>query len=610
MSQVNNSDKNVVYRSFKILDQKDQIKLFAISLFQFILGLFDLLGVLLIGLLAALSIQGIQDAESTTQVEKIISFFNIENLPFQMQAALLGSAAAFVLIFKTILSVFVSRKTFQYLSMKGALLSSDLIRKTLSQNITKVREQSSQETLFVLTSGVKDLFLGTMGSAVNLFSDLSILFIIVLALFIVEPISALATVGIFAGIGFILYRLLQLKAANLSRRIATGSIHNDAKILEVLRTYRESVVHDRRHYYANEIGKVQLDLSKLVAEINFMPYISKFVMESAVVLSALILGAIVFTVKDAVTGIATLSIFLAATSRIASSALRVQQGLLSLKTSQGSTERTLDFIQKLHNVEVQHEAKENYSFEHNGFSPTVLMEKVNFQYPKSSSFKIEDASLRVSPGETIAIVGPSGGGKTTLVDLILGILDPLDGSAKISEMHPIEAARTWPGSISYVPQDTVIINGTWRENISLGYPLSLATDEKIKEIFEIVQLSKAINKSNKGFDGYVGENGSEISGGQRQRLGIARALFTNPKLLILDEATSALDGKTESDLSNQFQLLHGKMTMLIVAHRLSTVKFADKVAYIDAGRIAAFGTIKEVRSQIADFDLQAKLSGF
>ena len=609
MKQIKTVNNNVVVRSFKILNKEDQLKLLAISLLQFALGLFDLLGVLLIGLLAALSIKGIQDAESTTQIETILIFFNIENFPFQVQAAILGSGAAFVLIFKTTLSVFVSRKTFQYLSTKGALLSSDLIRKTLSQNITKIRELSSQETLFVLTSGVKDLFLGTMGSAVNLFSDFSILFIIVVGLFIVEPISAFATVGIFFSIGFILHRLLQIRATNLSRRIATGSIHTDAKILEVLKTYRESVVHDRRHYYATEIGKVQLDLSKLVAEINFMPYISKFVMESAVVLSALILGAIVFTIKDAVSGIATLSIFLAATSRIASSALRVQQGLLSLKTSQGSTERTLELIEKLHNVEVQNEVKENYEFKYHGFSPTVVMEKVEFKYPKTNSFRIEGASLKVAPGETIAIVGPSGGGKTTLIDLILGILDPLEGSIKISGKNPIEAARTWPGSISYVPQDTVIINGTWRENVSLGYPLSLATDEKIEEIFKTVQLADVISKSKKRFDEFVGENGNQISGGQRQRLGIARALFTNPQLLVLDEATSALDGKTESNLSDQIQLLHGKTTMLIVAHRLSTVKFADKIAYMEAGRIVAFGTLKEVRTQIADFDYQAKLSG-
>jgi ABC-type multidrug transport system fused ATPase/permease subunit len=195
------------------------------------------------------------------------------------------------------------------------------------------------------------------------------------------------------------------------------------------------------------------------------------------------------------------------------------------------------------------------------------------------------------------------------VDVLLGVIPLNRGEVKISGLCPADAVSKWPGAISYVPQDVNISNGTIRENISLGFPRELASDARVWQALEVAQLDAFVRDLPRGLDTYVGERGTRLSGGQRQRLGIARAMFTKPKLLVLDEATSSLDGQTEADISDAIQTLQGSVTVLLIAHRLSTVRNVNKVVYLSKGEILASGTFNEVRLAVPNFDQQAKLMG-
>jgi len=247
--------------------------------------------------------------------------------------------------------------------------------------------------------------------------------------------------------------------------------------------------------------------------------------------------------------------------------------------------------------------------EHLGFIPEIEISNLYFKYPTNATGTIINVNLLIKPGSLVAFVGPSGAGKTTLIDLILGVLNPDLGNIKISGMSPGEAIVNWPGAIAYVPQDVMITNGSVRENVALGYPVEEQLDDLIMEALNIAQLSDFVETGRMSLSAHVGERGSKISGGQRQRLGIARAMYTRPKLLVLDEATSSLDGQTEFDISNAILALKGTVTVLMIAHRLSTVRNADTVVYLDQGRIVAQGTFDEVRSIIPNFDKQASLMG-
>jgi ABC-type multidrug transport system fused ATPase/permease subunit len=206
-------------------------------------------------------------------------------------------------------------------------------------------------------------------------------------------------------------------------------------------------------------------------------------------------------------------------------------------------------------------------------------------------------------------VGSTGAGKSTLADLILGVLVPEAGTVTIGGQEPSVAISQSPGAITYVPQDISLVNGTIRDNVALGLPQDLVLDDRIWEALERAQLAVFLSEQRDGLDTVVGEHGMRLSGGQRQRLGLARAFYTRPKLIVLDEATSALDAETEQAVSQTLVDLEGDVTLIIIAHRLATIRHCDQVAYLDQGRLAAIGTFAEVRDQAPDFDHQAQLHG-
>ena len=594
-------------RALRIFSKADRRKIRIITIVQIFLGILDLAGVAIIGILGALAISGIQSRAAGDRVQQILELLYIDGFTFQIQVAILGGLSAGTLVLRTILSVIFTRRILFFLSRKSAHISSNLVSRLFSQNLLEVQSKTSQEVLYAILAGVNTISLGIIGTLVTLATDLSLFMLMTMGLFIVDPLMAIGTFTIFGIAAFILYQLMNKRALEIGIQAAELSVKSNEMILEVLNSYREAIVRDRRSFYVAQIQRDRMTMANNSAEMAFMPNISKYVLESVVIFGSLVIAAIQFLTQDAIRAVAVLAVFLAAGTRIAPAVLRLQQAAIQIKSSLGSAIPTLDLIESLENYSPQPDETNECEFSYPNFIPQIEISNLNFCYPNSELDTISEVSLIIPEGSSVAFVGPSGAGKTTLIDLVLGLLEPKSGKVTLSGIDPIQAIKTWPGAISYVPQDVIIINGTIRDNVTLGFPKESQRDFEIIRSLKIAQLWSFVESLPNGLDTQVGERGSKMSGGQRQRLGIARALFTNPKLLVLDEATSSLDGMTELGISKAVEALSGEVTVIIIAHRLTTVRNVDKVVYLDKGKIVSTGSFDFVRSQVPDFDAQAKL---
>ena len=280
----------------------------------------------------------------------------------------------------------------------------------------------------------------------------------------------------------------------------------------------------------------------------FLISISKYLLELALVVGSLTLAAYQFLVNSAGRAVGIVAIFIVASTRITPAVLRVQQGLLGIKSSMGMATPTLNLVSQLNGVSKLPEDLRSLQTEHQDFCGSVELRNVSFNY-QARDAGISSITLEIEPGTFIGIAGATGSGKSTLLDVILGLKDPQIGEVLISGLSPLEAYSKYPGSISYVPQEPLVIKGTVKENLAFGYSANDIDDEIFWRALRRAELDEFVRSFPNGLDEEIGERGTNLSGGQRQRLGIARALISKPKLLVLDESTSALDASTEASIT-------------------------------------------------------------
>lgn len=595
-----------VQSCIQLIPRESRHKIVIYMFVQIILSIIDLLGVVAFGMLGALSVTGIQSQAPSGRVAAVLNFSGLDQKPFQYQVFVISVVAGLLLLMRTISSMYLTRRSLVFLSKQGALISTRLFKGLLDLPLQTVKNRNSQEIVFAINFGTNAITVGVIGASLGIFTDLVLISVLMVGLIFLDISVAILTLTFFGLIATTLYFKLQKKSTSLSTRNSELAIQGNILILEVLQSFRELKVRNRQSYYDSKFGENKQEQASLVAELTFMPNVSKYVIEISIVFGVLILGGIQFALKDAVNAVGTLAIFFAASSRLAPAILRIQQNFLTFKSSVAIAGTAI----KINNEVVVNQESLGWTptFKET-FKPELFLEQVSFKYPEKTTFAIQDVNLSVKSGEMVAIVGPSGAGKTSLVDLILGLLSPSEGKILLSGVEPSVALRAYEGSVAYVPQDIEIMDGTVRTNVCLGYDESKFNDEEIRSVLDKVGLLDFLDKLPNGIDTNVGERGSRFSGGQRQRLGIARALITSPTFIILDEATSALDSESESQIAKSIGDLRGNCTILVIAHRLSTVTSADKVLYLENGQVITCGTFSEVRENVPNFDTQASLMG-
>lgn len=592
----------------KFMSSRDRFILVIVTGMTIFLALLDLFGVLLVGVIGSLSLTGISNISSGERVTRVLQLLKIDELDFESQIVIIGIVASILLVMKTIFSLFLFRKVLFFMARRSAALSSSLISKYFTIPVSEINQRSVQTSIYALTSGVNAIMVGVIGASVALISDVALLIVLGIGLLFIDPISAISTIFIFGLLTSILYKSISKRVQGFGERQGVLNIESSQRIFEAISAYRELLVRDRRDFYAQQIGILRHKLADGVASISFMNNISKYILEIIIVFSALILAYYQFATSTAFRAAATITIFIAASTRIIPAILRLQQGLLGMKVHLAEAKPTISLIEELSKIPSKELNLKGLSRSHSYFSPKVVASNISFSYEHGKNV-LKDVNFQAEPGEFVAIVGESGAGKTTLIDILLGALDAQSGFVKISDFPPRSSFSKWPGAVSYIPQDCPVINGTIKDNLGLGYPSYEISDEYCWESLRLARLDEFVKSLPNQLETQVGDRGTRLSGGQRQRLGIARSLITNPKLLILDEATSSLDGITESEISESLRGLKGEITLIVIAHRLSTVVDADRIYYMSGGIVIGEGTFSHLKNNHPEFLTQAKLMG-
>jgi ABC-type multidrug transport system fused ATPase/permease subunit len=595
--------------TLSLFTKRDRRVIKRIIVLQTMFSVLDLLGVALIGVVGALAVRGVKSQEAGDRTSTLLKLIHLENFTLREQIIGIGAFAVATFVFKTLITLYFSRKILFFLNIKGASITADLFKRIMQQPIDGVNARPIQETIWILNSGVHNLTVGILTSAITIVSDTSLLLLLGVGLVIVDPLTTFITFGTFTILGLILYFVSHNRMQHFGIIRSNLDIQTNQQISQGLTSYREIFVKNRREFYGQKIEKARQTYAIADAEMRFIPTISKYAIELAIVFGALIVSVLQFNLNDSSRAVAMLALFIAASTRVAPAILRIQQGFVQLKGFVATSKPTFDLISSLSRVTSRKLNDSRDSQSHGPFLPTIQVTNLSFSYPNTQFEVLTGINLQLEVGKTLAIVGASGSGKSTLVDLLLGVLNPSSGEVLVSGVNPLVAIQEYAGEIAYVPQDVSITNGSVRENITIGYDSEEFSDDQIREAICIAQLDEFVSNTKEGIDAQVGDRGTSLSGGQRQRLGIARALLSKPQLLILDEATSSLDAESETRISQAIQTLKGRTSIVIVAHRLSTVRHADKIIYLDRGKIVGEGNFQELRKLIPEFDHQSKLMG-
>jgi len=608
-----------VRKSISMLPQGKRTALYVAALFQVSLGLLDLLGIALIGLVAAVAVSGIATASLPTWAQSALDTVGLGDITVSQLSVLIAFTAVVVLVAKTIISAFMTRVITRFLAHRQADLSVSLARAFLQRPLAQVQRWTTSEATYALGQGAAAATVALLGSAIIIASETFLFVIIGITLLVYDPVLTLITGVLLALFVLFLQRVLGRWSARNAAKMKDSSIDTLRLVAEAMNTYRETTVLDRRDLYVSQYERVVSKYATSSANNAFIIEVPKYALEVALYVGALILGVVQFITKDWTAAATTTALFLAAGTRVIPSMLRLQGAGITIRNSAVMAQPTFFMFDQLNRPTERFEPARpkklvqrihaNVDANYGDFRADVRLVNVTLTFSDATRPVIDDVSLDVPAGSSVAFVGSTGAGKSTLADLVLGVLEPDDGSITIGGLDPREATTSWAGAIGYVPQNVALIDGSVKENVALGLPDDLIREDLVWEALKRAHLAEFLVEHREGIATRVGERGFKLSGGQRQRLGIARALYTRPKLLVLDEATSALDGETERAITQTLSELEGSVTTVTIAHRLVTVRNVDQILVLEHGRVTGRGTFDEVRQQSVHFDRQASLLG-
>lgn len=437
---------------------------------------------------------------------------------------------------------------------------------------------------------------------VNALTFVSVLSVLIVA----QPLVALIAF-VYLGCALVLMTSLVSKhSRSAGARNRTYGYRVATIMTEMVDALKEIVLRGK----LDEVGEVLTENRQITtrarANLAFLSVVPKYAYEAVLVGGVLIVGGSAYLIGGTTHALVAISLFAATGFRMIPALNAVQS---SINSASATEPYARDVIRELKSAnEESAEMVEQPDTGELPAAPTSLkLTEVSFRYPGAERDVLTGLSLSIPLGSSLAIVGPSGAGKSTLIDILLGLSVPTSGALEIDGVPLESVMRQWRGRVGYVPQRVALFDASIAQNVALTWHDDYDAD-RVEEALNKAHLSELITRGD-GIRTTVGERGTSISGGQQQRMGIARALYADPFVMVMDEATSSLDTATENKITESLNELQGEVTFITVAHRLATIRDYDQVCYLDQGKILGQGAFMEVVEQVPEFKVQAQLAG-
>lgn len=452
-----------------------------------------------------------------------------------------------------------------------------------------------QDYLFHVSHNVAELqrniltdvnsFTNALGAVLTLIMEGCTCILLFLYLVITDPITTTMVIGSFGAALFVFMWITKKLQLQYGQQVRDANSEAVKWLLQSFGGIKEIKVMNREVFFMDNFRRTYDKSTSANKKHRLVSMVPKHIMETIIICSLLMTMCIRILqgteIKDFVT---ILSAFAIAAIRMLPAFNRITENVNVIMFNKSGFDNVYSDMKELENC-VEKELSQKCDVEKLNLKKEIRIKDLTFYYPDTEKKIFDKASLTIKKNSSVAFVGESGAGKTTLVDIIIGLLKPIEGQVLVDGQNVFTHLSAWHKTIGYIPQTIYLMDDSIRANIVFGIPENEIDDDKVWRALERAELADFVRELKNGIDTEVGDRGVRLSGGQRQRIGIARALYEEPDVLILDEATSALDNETEAAVMESIDSLHGKTTLIIIAHRLSTIRNCDEIYEVEHGKI-------------------------
>ena len=582
--------------SLDFLSRKERSKWITLTALRALLSLVDLIGILTIGFIVtstAVFLTSGSDANRQLEFAGVeIPAVNAQTLPW------VSAAVLFLFLAKAFFSLILTKKAAFLVAQIEARSARTISEVSFGGDLDDARKRSREEVMFAIQSGSPAAFNGLLNS-LNIFLTEAALFVVICIGFLfIDPLATLAAVSYFGIIAFIIQHFIGERMNTTGQISADGTVRANRAISDLLSVFRELLVLGKREKYIDAIYEARVSAANSAATQHYLTGMPRYIIEAA-----LLIGVALFVLAQAASGdlvksAATIGVFLSGGFRLTAAMLPLQGALLAIKSTIPHAKTAHSILQFSGgsatgpSLGSSEPAKRSTSDRTEPIG--AKFEGVSFSYFDSQEFALKSVSFVIEPGTQVALMGPSGAGKSTIADLLCRVLKPTDGEVEFLDSNQASNQGAAATRVSYVPQRPGLVSGTILDNVALAENNGDVDRRQAQEALRLAHLDDLVESFPQGLDTPLGKLQDSLSGGQMQRLGLARALYTKPGLLVMDEATSALDAESEAKIQKALDDMRGKVTVVLIAHRLNTIQHADKVILVEDGQVKDSGTFKEL----------------